>query len=94
MSEAEFVFEYMNYHQVLIIFVVETRVLSSVTDSLQERRFSSISSTDYKDTKARVCRSEVVGITVAHGRWAGEDCVRTLHRGSWEVSDEAPSVLT
>ena len=55
-------------HQVLIILVVDTRVFGCVADSLQERRFASISPTDYKDTKASILRSEVVGITVAHGR--------------------------
>ena len=58
----------MNTHQVLLILIVDTRVLSCVADSLQERRFSSISPTDYKDTKASIFRSEVIGITVAHDR--------------------------
>ena len=35
---------------------------------MQERRFAGISPTDYKDTKASIFRSEVIGITVAHGR--------------------------
>ena len=67
MSEAEFIFRSMNTHQIVIVFVVDTRVLSCVADSLQERRFASISPTDYKDTKARIFRSDVVEITVAHG---------------------------
>ena len=58
----------MNTHQVIIIFVVYTRVLGCVADSLQERRFASISPTDYKDTKASICRSQVIEITVIHGR--------------------------
>jgi hypothetical protein len=33
---------------------------------LQEGRLTSISTTDYKNTKASIFRSEVVGITVAH----------------------------
>ena len=47
----------MNAHQVFIILVVDTRALGCVAaDSLQleERRFSSISPTDYKDTKASI----------------------------------------
>jgi hypothetical protein len=69
MSEAEFIIKSMNTHQVLLIFlVVDTRVLGCVADSFQEHRFSSISPTDYKDTKASIFRSEVVGITVAHDR--------------------------
>ena len=68
MSEAEFIFRSMNTHQVLLILVVDTMVLSCVADSLQERRFASISPTDYKDTKALIFRSEFIGITVAHGR--------------------------
>ena len=74
MSEAEFIFSSMNTHQVLIILVVDTRVLGCVADSLQERRFASISPTDYKDTKASIFRSEVIGIAVAHDR-CGWDCV-------------------
>ena len=58
----------MNNHHVLIILVVYTRVLGCVADPLQDRRFSSISSTDYKDTKVSICRSEVIRITVAHNR--------------------------
>jgi hypothetical protein len=65
MSEAEFIFRSMNTHQVLIILVVDTRV---VADSLQERRFASISLTDYKATEASIFRSEVIGIRGAHGR--------------------------
>ena len=58
----------MNAHQVLIIFVVDTRILCCIADSFQERRFASISPTDYKDTKASIFRSEVIGTKVAHGR--------------------------
>ena len=43
----------MNAHQVLII-VVDTRILSCVADLLQERRFASISPTDYKDAKVSI----------------------------------------
>ena len=80
MSEAEFIFRSTNTHQVLIILVVDTRVLGCVADSLQERRFTSIGPTDYKDTKASICRSEVIGVTVAHVRCGvrvKRDCVRT-----------------
>ena len=66
MSEAEFILRSMTTHQVLIILVVDTRVLGCVADSLQDRRFASISPTDYKDTKASIFRSEVIGITAAH----------------------------
>jgi hypothetical protein len=68
MLEAESFFMSMNTHQVLIILVVDTRVLSCVADSLQERRFASISPTDHKDTKASIFRSEFIGTNVAHGR--------------------------
>ena len=66
-SEAEFMFRSLNTHQVLII-VVDTWILGCIADSLQERRFASISPTDYKDTKVSIFRSEVIGIKVAHGR--------------------------
>ena len=56
----------MKTHHVLVILVVDTRVLSCVADSLQERRFASISPTDYKDTKASIFRSKLIGIIVAH----------------------------
>ena len=58
----------MNTHQVLIIIVVDARILGCVADSLQERRFAGISPTDYKDAKASIFRSKVVGITVVHCR--------------------------
>ena len=51
----------MNTHQVLVIVIVDTRVLGCVADSLQERRFPSIGPTDYKDTKASIFRSEIIG---------------------------------
>jgi hypothetical protein len=51
----------MNTHQVLAIVIVDTRVLGCVADSLQERRFPSIGPTDYKDTKASIFRSEIIG---------------------------------
>ena len=57
----------MDTYQVLIIIVVDTRIFGCVADSLQERRFASISPTDYKNTKVSIFRSEVVGITVVHG---------------------------
>ena len=61
-------------HQVLMVLVVDTRILGCVADSLQDRRFASISPTDYKDTKISIFRSEVIGI--AHGRCEGKrDCV-------------------
>ena len=59
----------MKTHQVLFILVVDTRVLGCIADSLQERRFARISPSDYKDTKALISPSKVIGITVAHGRW-------------------------
>ena len=59
MSEAEFTLSPMSTRQVLIIY---TRVLGCVADSLQERRFSRISPTDYKDTKARIFHSEIIGV--------------------------------
>jgi hypothetical protein len=68
MSEAEFIFRSINTHHVLIILVVDTRVLGCVADSLQERSFASISTTDYKDTKASIFFSELIGIEVAHDR--------------------------
>ena len=61
----------MNIHQVLLILIVDTRVLSCVADSLQERRFSSISPSDYKNAKAGIFRSKVIvrlNVMVAHGR--------------------------
>ena len=61
----------MKTHQVLIILVVDTRVFGCITDSLQERRFASISPSDYKDTKAGIFRSKIIGrmkVRVAHGR--------------------------
>ena len=70
MSEAEFIFRSMKTHQVLII-VVDTRILSCVADSLQERRFASIGPSNYKDAKVSIFFLEVIGITVAHhgGLW-------------------------
>ena len=66
----------MNTRQVLIILVVDTRILGRVADSLQERRFSSISPTDYKDTKASISCSDVSDtITDAHGRCGTVDWV-------------------
>ena len=58
----------MKTHQVLFIRVVDTRVLGCIADSLQERRFASISPSDYKDTKAFIFLSKVIGIRVAHGQ--------------------------
>ena len=69
MSEAEFIFRSTNTRQVLIV-VVDTGILGSVANSLQERSFASIGATDYKDAKASIFRSEV--ITVVHCRL----CVR------------------
>ena len=66
-SESEFIFRSMNTHQILIILVVDTRLLGCVADSLQERCFASISTTDYKNTKAFIFRSDVIDFTVAHG---------------------------
>ena len=61
----------MKTHQVLIILVVDTRILGCIADSLQKRRFAGISPSDYKDTKAGIFRSKIIGrlkVTVAHGR--------------------------
>ena len=55
----------MSAHQVLIIVVIDTRILSCVADSLQNRRFASIRPTDYKDTKVSIFRSKFIGITIA-----------------------------
>ena len=63
MSEAV-IFKSTNTHQVLIV-VVDTRVLGSVADTLQEGCFTSVSPTDYKYSKASILRSEVIVITVA-----------------------------
>ena len=68
----------MNPHQALIILIVYTRILGCVADSLQESRFASISSTNYKDTKASIFRSEVIDITVAHGRCRRCGCKKRL----------------
>ena len=68
MSEVEFIFRSMNTHQVHIIRIVDTSLLGCVADSLQERCFSSISPTDYKDMKAFIFHSEVIDFTVAHDR--------------------------
>ena len=60
----------MKTHQVLIALVVDTRVFGCITNSLQERCFPSISPSDYKDTKAGIFCSKVIGrlkVTVAHG---------------------------
>ena len=69
----------MNAHQVLVILVVDTRVLGCVADSLQKRRFTSISSTDYKDTKAIIFRSKVIGIKIAHDRRKWERSSTSRH---------------
>ena len=74
----------MNAHQVLVILVVDTRVLGCVADSLQERRFASISPTDYKDTKTSIFRSEVIGITVAHDRCGLDVTKERLHGNARE----------
>ena len=77
MSEADFIFRSMKTHHVLVILVVDTRVLSCVADSFQERRFARISPTHYKDTKVSISHSKLIGIKVAHGRcgWV---------KGEWE----------
>jgi len=62
MLEAEFTLSPMSTRQVLIILVIYTRVLGCVADFLQERRFSRIGPTDYKDTKARIFLSEIIGV--------------------------------
>ena len=66
-SEEEFIFRSMKTYQVLFTLVVDTRVLGCIADSLQESRFARISPSDYKDTKALISPSKVIGITVAHG---------------------------
>ena len=65
---SEFIFRSMSTHQILIILVVDTRVLTCVADSLQERRFARINPTNYNDTEVSKFRSEVIGIKVLHGR--------------------------
>ena len=76
----------MKTHQVLIILVVDTRVFGCIADSLQERRFASISPSDYKDTEAGIFRPKVIRrlkVTVPHGRCGRlrvkRDC---SHRGN------------
>ena len=76
MSAARFIFRSMKTHQVFIILIVDTRVLSCVADSFQESRFASISPADYKYTKASICRSEVIGLTVVHDRCEGKARLR------------------
>ena len=65
MSET-FIFRTINTHQVLIV-VVDTRVIGGVADSLQKRCFASVSAADYKNAKASILLSELIGIRVAHG---------------------------
>ena len=93
-SEAEIIFRSMNTHQVLII-VVETRILSCIANSLQERRFTSIGPPNYKDTKVSVFRSKVIGISVAHHvvvcyHWVRvkRGCVGTISRSLVLVLDK------
>jgi len=62
MLEGELILSPMNTRQVLTTLVIYTRVLGCVTDSLQERRFACIGPTDYKDTKARIFLSELIGV--------------------------------
>ena len=80
------IFRSMNTHQVLIV-VVDTRVLGSVADTLQEGCFASISPTDYKYTKASILRSEIIRITVAHGCWGWEG--KEEFRG--DAQDDVPT---
>ena len=61
------IFRSMNAHQVLIFIVVGTRIVCCVADSLQERSFASIGTTDYKNTKASIFCSEIIGFAVDHG---------------------------
>ena len=67
MSEVKFYLQGFKNHQVLKI-VVDTRILGCIADSFQERRFASISPTNYKDSKVSIFRSEVIEIFIAHGR--------------------------
>ena len=62
------IFRSMNAHQVLIFIVVDTRIVCCVADSLQERSYASIGTTDYKNTKASIFCSEIIGFAVDHGR--------------------------
>ena len=67
----KFIFGFKKTHQVLIVLVVDARVFCGIADSLQERRFASISPSDYKNTKAGIFRPKVIRslkVTVAHGR--------------------------
>ena len=86
----------MNTHQVLIIRVVDTRLFSCVADSLQKCRFTSISSTDYKYTKASISCSEVIEFTVAHGvvnkeAWECLPDSSYFFQGSMHVSVHKPN---
>ena len=82
MLAAEFILSPMNTRQVFAILVIYTRVLGRVADSLQERRFSCISPTDYKDTKARIFLSELIdGIEVTHRRRRGWGLRKDLQGG-------------
>ena len=71
MLAPEFILSSMNTDQVLLLLVIDTRVLGCVADSLQERRFASISSTDYEDTKASIFRSEIIRGTHRRLAWGG-----------------------
>ena len=82
----------MNTHQILTILVVDTGVIGCVADSLQECRFASISPTDYKDTKASIWLSEVIGITVAHDR-GKENAWEPRRAHFWTTSSTVTAVL-
>ena len=61
--DSESNFRSMNTHNVLIV-VVYTWVIRCVAHTLQESRFSGVRSTDYKDAKASIFLSELIGINV------------------------------
>ena len=89
MSEIEIMLNSMNTHQALTVLVVDTRVLGCVADSLQERRFPSIGPTEYKDTKARIFCSGIIGrIQIA----ARVEVRRCKGLGEFEHSSSASSV--
>ena len=57
----------MNTHQVLVIrAIVDRKIPGCVTGSLQDNRFASIGTSDFKDAKVSIIFWEIIGIAVAH----------------------------
>ena len=57
----------MNTHQVLVIrVVVDRKIPGCVTGSLQDNRFASIGTSNFKDAKVSTIFWEIIGIAVAH----------------------------